>query len=357
MPDISNLLELIRKRAFLESGGGRRDPSEAIGQIFGNVGTGMTNFADARNKNVASILMGQKDAREATTSGLEQEKLRQETEPYREPVFMAPGTQGPGERPLSLFQKEKLSNIKKNETPKLPDQSLRPAIGSGYASQAFVKSVFPDLKDGEDISIGELQQRTSMFKQETAAQTTERLRREAEERAEERKPPTEAQSISATYATRMREADNILEELTDYASQSNPLTFQAQRSAPDVANPLRSTEFQQYDQAMRNFLNAVLRKESGAVISPTEFQEGRRQYFPIPGDDPEVIEQKRQNRLSVIDSFSKGAGKALTPNVAVPTQTKTSPSPKPPRIGERQGNYRFKGGDPADKKNWVPVKQ
>src|SRR3990167_5490530 len=145
MPDISNLLELIRKRAFLESGGGRRDPSEAIGQIFGNVGTGMTNFADARNKNLASIFMGQKDAREATTSGLEQEKLRQETEPYREPAPLAPGSQGPAEKPLSLYQKTSLSTIRKNERDKQP-LSTRSALDSGFARVDELQTLFPDIQ-------------------------------------------------------------------------------------------------------------------------------------------------------------------------------------------------------------------
>jgi hypothetical protein len=36
-------------------------------------------------------------------------------------------------------------------------------------------------------------------------------------------------------------------------------------------NVLQSSEYQQYDQAKRDFLTAVLRKESGATILDSEF--------------------------------------------------------------------------------------
>ena len=162
MPDISNLLELIRKRAFLESGGGRRDPSEAIGQIFGNVGTGMSKFAEGRNKNIEAILLGQKDAREAETAGLTQEKLRQETEPYREPVPLTPGVQGAQERPLSLLQKTSLANIRAKEREEQPQtfspQALKAAaegdfdaLGKLFPQGVPEKLTVPSITSGRNV--------------------------------------------------------------------------------------------------------------------------------------------------------------------------------------------------------------
>jgi hypothetical protein len=63
-----------------------------------------------------------------------------------------------------------------------------------------------------------------------------------------------------------------------------------------AANWTQSPEQQQVEQAQRDFVNATLRKESGAAISNSEFDNARRQYFPQPGDDKTVIEQKRKNR-------------------------------------------------------------
>jgi len=66
-----------------------------------------------------------------------------------------------------------------------------------------------------------------------------------------------------------------------------------------------STEQQQVEQAQRDFINAVLRRESGAVISEGEFANARQQYFPQPGDGPEVIKQKRRNRSLAVEGFKQ----------------------------------------------------
>lgn len=78
-------------------------------------------------------------------------------------------------------------------------------------------------------------------------------------------------------------------------------------------NTASSVNRQKYVQAQRDFVNAVLRKESGAAISPSEFENARRQYFPMPGDSKEVIEQKRRNRQIEIEGLMQGAGRTYKP--------------------------------------------
>lgn len=63
-----------------------------------------------------------------------------------------------------------------------------------------------------------------------------------------------------------------------------------------LANWTQSPQQQQVEQAQRDFVNATLRKESGAAISNSEFESARQQYFPQPGDSSAVIDQKRKNR-------------------------------------------------------------
>jgi len=75
-------------------------------------------------------------------------------------------------------------------------------------------------------------------------------------------------------------------------------------------NAFKSETIQSYEQAKRNFLNSVLRKESGAVISPTEFVEGNKQYFPQPFDKPAVLAQKKENRRIAREGMKQSAGKA-----------------------------------------------
>lgn len=73
-------------------------------------------------------------------------------------------------------------------------------------------------------------------------------------------------------------------------------------------NFLRTSEGQRYDQAKRDFINAILRQESGAVIGESEFANAEKQYFPQPGDSPSVIEQKRQNREAAIAGLKVASG-------------------------------------------------
>lgn len=111
------------------------------------------------------------------------------------------------------------------------------------------------------------------------------------------KPQTQAQVVAAGYAQRASEADKII---SGFGDKFTGLQSYAGQSLP---NFLKSSERQQYEQAKRNFVNAVLRPESGAVISEQEFKNADKQYFPQPGDGQAVIAQKATNRQTKISSL------------------------------------------------------
>ena len=67
----------------------------------------------------------------------------------------------------------------------------------------------------------------------------------------------------------------------------------------------KAPRFQQYEQAKTNFVNAVLRRESGAKISDEEFDSAEKQYFVQIWDSREVILQKRLNREDKLLSLKK----------------------------------------------------
>ena len=67
-------------------------------------------------------------------------------------------------------------------------------------------------------------------------------------------------------------------------------------------------------------MNAVLRQESGAAISPTEFDSAQKQYFPQSGDSQQVITQKAANRDLVTRNFINASGNAYE---APPSTTNT----------------------------------
>ena len=108
------------------------------------------------------------------------------------------------------------------------------------------------------------------------------------------------------FYLRTKEANEILN-----AQEGQGLRWGQQQldSVPmGLGNFARDPEFQQFDQARRDFVNAILRRESGAVIADSEFENANKQYFPQPGDSQEVIAQKRRNRETAIEGVRIGAG-------------------------------------------------
>ena len=139
---------------------------------------------------------------------------------------------------------------------------------------------------------------------------------------------TEGQGKAFMFGSRAVEADQIISDLgTDYS----PAGIAAKNAAGQVwgiggalemgANTMLSPKSQQAEQAQRDFINAALRQESGAVIAPSEFENARKQYFPQPGDSDEVLAQKKANRQRVIQGFQVVAG-------PVGDQIKASPREK-----------------------------
>lgn len=117
------------------------------------------------------------------------------------------------------------------------------------------------------------------------------------------KPMTEAQAKANLFGGRMTESDKILNELEGKYSPAAVATKMAMGEVPGIGgmlgaigNAALSDEGQRAEQAQRDFINAVLRRESGAVISKEEFSNAQKQYFPEPNDTPGKLEQKRRNR-------------------------------------------------------------
>lgn len=85
-------------------------------------------------------------------------------------------------------------------------------------------------------------------------------------------------------------------------------------AAPGLLNALpsaigNSPQRQVADSSQNEFIAASLRQDSGASIPEAELDRQRRIYFPMPGDGPDVIEQKRQARLRAIAGLEQSAGR------------------------------------------------
>ena len=136
--------------------------------------------------------------------------------------------------------------------------------------------------------------------------------------------PSEVQGKAAFFADRIEDVEQILETPTadgqpldtvgtsllgsSLSAGVIPSWVPGSEVVGRLSNYAQSEDYQKFDQARRNFVNAVLRRESGAVISEEEFDNANKQYFPQPGDTPQVMAQKRKNRADALTAMKRDAG-------------------------------------------------
>lgn len=125
------------------------------------------------------------------------------------------------------------------------------------------------------------------------------------------KPLNESQANALMYGKRMQTSNKILENLESKGVTRGSLLSKL----PVVGGTIGNTPFvgnnedqRKYEQAKRNFINAVLRKESGAAIAESEFDNAEKQYFPQIGDSEAVIKQKAANRRQVTNTMLSNVG-------------------------------------------------
>lgn len=135
---------------------------------------------------------------------------------------------------------------------------------------------------------------------------------------------------SAGYASRMAGALDIMRGV-EGKEGFNPVsaTVSAAESTPLIGGVLgraaSSPDLQLYKNAAQDWVRAKLRKESGAVIGEDEMKKEYETYFPVLGDKPEVIEQKRKLReraTKAMVNSSQGAYSNIygsSPSEVIPT--------------------------------------
>jgi hypothetical protein len=130
------------------------------------------------------------------------------------------------------------------------------------------------------------------------------------------KPMTEGQSAALGFGIRAVESNKILNSLEKTAlGDIKSYESKAKSAVPFIGNALSSPKYQEYNQAKLDFITAVLRKESGAAIGKDEFEKEDRKYFPQPGDNAGVIEQKKKARTTQILILQEQAGRKLATKV------------------------------------------
>jgi hypothetical protein len=156
------------------------------------------------------------------------------------------------------------------------------------------------------------------------------------------KPLTEAQGNATAFGMRAKQSNALLNQLEQSGTKNTGVVrsavastlgmtpFIGEKLEQGVSNAMNvlpsamggpNAAQQATDQARRNFVTAILRKESGAAISPSEFANEAQKYFPQPGDADSVIKQKQQARELAIKALEIQAGPGAKQIKAMGTDT------------------------------------
>jgi len=169
---------------------------------------------------------------------------------------------------------------------------------------------------------------------------------------------TEAQGNATAFGMRMLEANTLLNQLekqdvtsggrikgTVQGTLTSLVPYMGEnlaQGAGAIMNTLPSfaggpSESQQmYQQAKTNFITAVLRKESGATIQPSEFKTEDEKYFPQAGDTAGVLKQKQKARELAIEAMKIQAGPGA--KSIKPSGQSNAPSGTPPALPNASAN-------------------
>ena len=165
---------------------------------------------------------------------------------------------------------------------------------------------------------------------------------------------TEGQGKATQFAQRMSASQRIINTVE---GEGTSIFNAIVGNIPLAGNLLTSPDYKLYEQAKRDFVNAVLRYESGAAIGASEFESADRQYFPQPGDTAEVIAQKRRNRdlaIATMQAVSGPQAEEYAKNIRV--QLFGPEAANWPAVGTVEEGMMYKGGDPAIESNWEAVR-
>lgn len=117
------------------------------------------------------------------------------------------------------------------------------------------------------------------------------------------------------FLGRMQNAESIIDTMGESAYPT--LTTSGMAAVPLIGDFLKRTsqtpEQQKYHNASMEWVRAKLRKESGAVIGPQEAIDEYNTYFPVYGDSPDVIRQKKILRAEATRSMQMMAGETDSP--------------------------------------------
>lgn len=119
----------------------------------------------------------------------------------------------------------------------------------------------------------------------------------------EGKPLTEAQGKAAAFAAGMKLNNDTINNL--FKSGYSPKSLTEVGFMPER---FKSDSRKSYEAARDAWIENFLRDRSGAVISPNEYPDAEKQYFPMAGDSEKIVKQKEMMRIDAMNNTLKKVG-------------------------------------------------
>lgn len=210
-------------------------------------------------------------------------------------------------------QNKKIEQEIKNK--EIGQQMIVEAVAYG-APQSVIKQAQALYNQGADPTV--IAKTVGTYSKEGSDAITQRLQREnLRSQISERqssgntngtingKPQNASQAIVNTYANRLNESNVTLDNLAGkFTGAGTAINNFLGKFSP---NFLKGSDRQAVEQAEKNFITAILRRESGAAIAPSEFKTAAELYFPQPGDTPETVAAKAVTRNNAVNNFYREA--------------------------------------------------
>jgi len=222
---------------------------------------------------------------------------------------------------LSTYFNQRLNEAKKYYKTKYPEKSdeevsnlaFEAVQAPSFSVQTTPEGLEKTRQLSESRKMGSLSPtvisaETNKAASTAGAGTKARIESEFETRTEIPGSFKSSQYEAGNYAHRIDQSESVLSSLTNEGF--DPGAWYNKIKSADAANAIKDPKQRKYAQAMRNFINATLRRESGAAIAESEFTNAHKQYFAQLNDDPETLAQKAENRARVLDAFKAEAGGA-----------------------------------------------
>ncbi len=222
--------------------------------------------------------------------------------------------------------REKLMNAKENIgiTRAAYDERLASINAQGAAmwDQVAKKAQEMGVKTGSAMANANAQQLVAQAQQKSLALQSDALEKlrpktvtttSVAEKETGSQKFSQDQSNAAIFGKRIMDAEK---DFADIQRQGYNPAASSRRATKLLPEELKGELTQRQEQAERNFLTAVLRKESGSAISKEELETGKLQYFPQPGNTEAVLKQKKRNRDAALAGMKVAAGDAFRAIVA-----------------------------------------